>query len=581
MSQRKIGVYVCHCGGNISDYVDVEAVAAQARAEEGVAVARTAMFTCSDATQQQMEQDIAEFGLDGLVVASCSPKLHTFTFRGVARRAGLNPYRYTQVNIREQCSWAHTHDRSGATDKATRLVRAGIARTRLTVSLDPTVVQALPKALIIGGGVAGLRAALGAADMGLGVFLVERTERLGGWLGQFEGVYPNARTGRGLIAQLEREVRRRENITVFTSAEVTGRAGTFGNYQVEIRVQSPDGQAPSALTVSVGAILVATGFDNHQPAAGEYGYGVDGVVTLAEFKRLVDAGTGPLVYHGHPVQCVAYIYCVGSRLPEGEGATHCSRFCCSAAVQASLELQQRDPAARQYHLYRDIRTYGKYELMYRESREKGALYLRFDPAEPPQVSAGEDGRLLVTVKDTLTGRREVGITADLVVLVTGAVPRKNEDLVQTLKLPLSRDGFFNEIHPKLRPVETTVDGVYICGACQGPKNAAESVASSLAAVSQAATILKPGRAELDPQVATVNLELCNWCGRCAESCPYAAIEQVALADGRQVASVDPAVCKGCGGCVPICAEAAIDLLGYTHDQLRAMIDSLIKEAVPS
>ena len=233
---RRIGVYVCHCGGNISDYVNVEKVIADIRDAGDVVVARTAMFACSDATQQDMVADIQAQGLDGLVVASCSPKLHTYTFRGVAGRAGLNPYEYTQVNIREQCSWVHTDDAEAATAKATALVRAGISRTRLTAPLEPIVVETLPHTLVIGGGIAGLRAAVGLADIGLQVTLVERELQLGGWVRRFGPMYPHDRAGRALIEALIGEVRRRPLITVLTGAEVIGKAGSLGNYRVTIRI---------------------------------------------------------------------------------------------------------------------------------------------------------------------------------------------------------------------------------------------------------------------------------------------------------------------------------------------------------
>jgi len=574
MSERKIGVYVCHCGGNISDYVDVEQVVNAIKEEEDVAIARTAMFTCSDATQQEIYEDIERLGLDGLVVASCSPKLHTFTFRGVAKRAGLNPFQYTQVNVREQCSWAHTDDRAGATEKAVRLVRAGIARTRLLKPLEPTVVETVPKTLVIGAGTAGLRAAIGLADIGLSVVVVEREPEVGGWVRELGPMYPHDKVGSELIAQLEAEVRRRENIVVFTSAEVVRKAGSFGNYLVDIKTHRP---STMTMQIQVGSIIVATGFDTYQPQEGEYGYGIEGVVTLPEYKAMLDAGDGPLVYHGRTVRNVAYIYCVGSRQGESGPNQYCSRFCCSSAVHSALRLHGRDPKTHQYHLYRDMRTYGKYELMYLESREKGSVYLKFPEEEPPAVQRGADGRLLVTVRDQLTSQQEMQIPVDLVVLVTGMVPRENSELVQVLKLPVGRDGFFNEIHPKLRPVETVVDGVSICGACQFPKNASESVASGLAAVTLSAAMLKQGRAELDPQVATVDPEVCTDCGTCYAVCPYDAIAPREGMDGKRVAVIDAATCKGCGGCAPLCPERAIDLQGYTKGQVLAMIDGLARE----
>ncbi|MGA2283376.1 MAG: CoB--CoM heterodisulfide reductase iron-sulfur subunit A family protein [Candidatus Dormibacteria bacterium] len=572
--RRRIGVYVCQCGGNISDHVDVERVVEAASADADVVVARDAMFTCSDATQQEIAADIAAQHLDGLVVASCSPKLHTFTFRGVARRAGLNPYEYTQVNLREQCSWTHTDDPEGATRKAIRLVHAGIARTRLTEPLQPTTVETVPRALVIGGGVAGMRAAIGLAEIGLGVTLVERERKLGGWVAGFGATFPHGTRGARLVARLAAEIQRQPAITVLTGAEVVAKSGTYGNYQVTVAAGG------ESRTLAVGQIVVATGFDSYEPEAGEFGYGIQGVLTLPEFRRLVDQGHGPLAYRGRAVRTIAYIYCVGSRDAE---RAYCSRFCCTAAVHASLLAAERDPEIRHYHLYRDLRTYGKNEAMLTESRRRGSVYLKFADDEPPQVAGDGDG-LHLTVRDLLTAGEELRVDADLVVLATGMVPRRNPGLVGALKLPVGRDGFFNEIHPKLRPVETVVDGVMIAGACQGPKTMAESVASGLAAVTQAAAVLKRGVAELDPQVATVSTSACTGCGVCLDACPFGAISLAAAgtaageaisSPAAMVATIDAAGCKGCGGCAPVCPQDAIDLKGYTDAQVRAMIDGLL------
>jgi heterodisulfide reductase subunit A2 len=560
LPERKIGVYVCHCGGNISDYIDVERVVAAVEHEPGVRVAKHTMFTCSDATQSEIVADIEEQELDGLVVASCSPKLHTFTFRNAAKRAGLNPYQYTQVNIREQCSWTHTDDHAGATEKAIRLVRAGINRTRLTSPLEPLVVETSQRALVVGGGIAGLRAALGLAQIGLGVFLVEREPELGGWVGRLGELYPHGAVGHELVARLVEQVRTRPDVTVLTNAEVVGKAGSFGNYTASIRVQGESG--PETIEVEVGSIVVATGFDAYEPEAGEFGYGIDGVLTLPEFQRRLDDG------ELGDVRSIGYVYCVGSRQPGGH--TYCSRYCCPAAIHASLQVAAHDPEVRQYHLYREIRAYGEHELAFSESRKKGSLYLRFADDDPPQVARDDDG-LKLTVRDLLTAGEEVTIPVDLLVLVTGMVPRRNDELVAALKLPVGNDGFFNEIHPKLRPVETVVDGVLIAGACQGPKTVSESVASGLAAVTQSAAMLKRGHAELDPQVAFVDAEACTGCGDCVGACPFAAI---ALSEGAAV--VDGAGCKGCGACTPVCPEDAIDLLGYTDAQVRSMIEGLVE-----
>ena len=570
---RRIGVYVCHCGGNISDYVDVDKVIADIQDAGDVVVAKTAMFACSDASQTDMVADIEGNKLDGLVVASCSPKLHTYTFRGVASRAGLNPYEYTQVNIREQCSWVHTDDPQGATDKAESLVRAGIARTRLTEPLVPLVVETVPRTLVIGGGIAGLRAAIGLADIGLGVTLVERELELGGWVRTFGPMFPHDRTGRDLISSLVAEVKRRPTITVLTGAEVVGKSGSFGNYQVSVRI---GGEGSAAIEVAVGTIVTATGFDSYQPEAGEFGYGIEGVLTLPEFKTLVDESPADgLAWHGRPVRSIAYVYCVGSRGTGGCANEYCSRFCCAATVQTAVQVSGLDPAIRQFHLYRDMRTYGKFEPLYTEARKAGSVFMKFAQEAPPAIERRADGGLTVTTTDTLTAGETLAIPADLVVLVTGMVPRANEALVDVLKLPAGSDGFFNEIHPKLRPVETVVDGVLIAGACQGPKTSAESVASGLAAVTQSAAILKKGYTELDPLVATVHAEACTACGDCLAACPYDAITMAEEGD-RHYAVISPTGCKGCAGCVPICPENAIDLLGYTDAQITAMIESLVE-----
>ncbi len=570
--RRRIGVYVCHCGGNISDNVDVAAVRDAVADDAEVVHAETTIFACSDASQNDMIEMIESQHLDGLVVASCSPKLHVPTFRAVSRRAGLNPFEYTQVNIREQCSWVHSDDRIGATAKAIGLVRAGIAKTAHSVPLEPITVETTPSALVIGAGVAGMRAATGLADLGLRVYLIERATTLGGWVDRWGPMYPSGADGHQLIERLREQVVARDAITVVTNAELVAKSGNFGNYDVDVRVA---GDPPTTQRFRVGSIIVATGFDTYQPEVGEYGYGIDGVVTLAEFKELVDAASGPLRVGGRPVRTVTYIYCVGSRQPDGN--QYCSRYCCAATVHASITVAEHVADVAQYHLYRDIRTYGKLELLYEESRRRGSVYMKFPDDTPPAVRREGSGQLVVRTTDTLTEGMVVDIPTDVVVLVTGMVPRENHDLTSLLKLPVGGDGFYNEIHPKLRPVETVVDGVLIAGTCQGPKNSFESVASGLAAVAQSGATLLKGVAELDPLVATVDQDRCTWCGACQEVCPYGAIDRI-VCDGREVATVNALSCKGCGGCAAFCANEAIELLGSTTPQIESMIDGMLEDS---
>jgi len=573
---KRIGVFVCHCGGNISDYVDGEKVCEAAGGEPGVSTARTFLFACSDASQQEMVDAIREEKLDGVVIASCSPRLHLNTFRAMALRAGLNPYMYSQVNIREQCSWAHRRDREGATEKATRLVRAGIARTRLGKPLSEVRVETLPKALVIGAGVAGMRAAIALSDMGITVFLIERDAEVGGRIAAWGRLFPHDRKGAEIVDSLRARIRERENITLFTGAELAEKRGSVGNFTVGVRLGTGE-----TVTMEVGSIVVATGFDPYAPGEGEFGYGLEGVVTLPEFKELLATSRGKLRRNGRDVETVVYVYCVGSRQTAGEAHPrpnlYCSRYCCSAAVHTAIEAREKDPSLIQYHLYRDMRTYGKNEILFEEAGKKGSVFLKFPDGTSPVVERSE-GTLLVRVRDELLGGEEVDIPADLVVLVTGMVPRENASLLACLKLPVDRGGFFHEIHPKLRPVETVIDGIFLAGAAQGPKTLPESVASSMAAVSKTAALLMKGYVDLSPQVALVDPDRCAWCGECAKVCPYeGAIEKVPAGE-KDIARVHPALCKGCGGCVPVCPDDAVYVEGYTDLQVKAMIDALAREA---
>jgi heterodisulfide reductase subunit A len=574
VTERRLGVYLCYCGGNISDYVDVERVRDVVANEPSVITAKTNMFTCSDAAQQEMIKEIEEQKLDGIVIASCSPKLHLSTFRAMAERAGLNPYLYTQVNIREQCSWTHTHDRNAATEKAIRLVRAGIARTALSKPLQKLRVETVPQALVVGAGVAGLRAALALSDVGITVHAIERAPQAGGMIGKWGKMFPNNRDGGEIISSLLDKVKQRDNITLFTNAELVEKSGNLGSFAVKVLINEKD-----TISLTVGTIIAATGFEPYTPQKGEFGFGLDKVITLPEYKELLSQSGDGLKYHGQDIKTVVYIYCVGSREhnKEEKSNLYCSRYCCSAAVHAALCTDELNASIHQFHLFRDMRTYGKYEILYDQALNQGSMFLRYDENEPPQVTA-ENGKLRIRVKDRLTGGEEIEIDPDLVVLVTGMVPRENTQLVNVLKLPVGKDGFFNEIHPKLRPVETVVDGVFIAGAAQGPKTLAESVASSMAAVSKSAALLLKGYVDLEPLVAKVNPELCTWCGACMEACPYEAVQRTSI-DGKEIAEISAVLCKGEGACVPICPAQAIDIEGYTNEQIKSMIDALAKEVV--
>lgn len=639
--KKKIGVYVCHCGGNISDYVDVEKVRQAVENEDGVLLTKTTMFACSDSNQKDMVEDIKNNDLDGVVVASCSPKLHLTTFRNVSERANLNKYNYVHANIREQGSWAHSDDKSGATEKAIHLVRAAIARVRYAESLEPNRIVALKAVAVIGAGVAGMKAALALSDKDCQVFLIEREHFIGGRVSQWGNMFTTNETGKEMVTRLYADIVKRPNITLFTGAEVIATTGSIGNITLTIKitpryiktnchqgrlqqaidvcpVEVPDefnfnitsrkaiyhnfpseypqspvidikncircgkceevcdnvdfSQKEETIDLHLGSVLMATGFDPYAPEEDEFGYhSISNVVTLPQFKRLVELNDDKLFYNGKEIRNIAYIYCVGSRQPEG-GNSYCSRYCCTSAIHASIMVRKKFPGTANFHFHRGIRTYGKQEVLYYESCQSGDIYLQsYEDGLPRVTKEGND--TIVRINDILTGGKEFEVKADLVVLVTGMVPRSDNSVGALFKLPRGRDNFFNEIHMKLRPVETFIDGITISGACQGPKNIMESANSALSAATKSFSYISKGELETEPIVAEVNKDACTWCGACAKACPFDAISMVEE-NGKQLAAINNAVCKGCGMCLPVCPTDAIDLIAYSNNEIESMIDAL-------
>ena len=647
---KRIGVYVCHCGGNISDTVDVEKVVEAIKNYPGVVVAKHFMFMCADAGQKMIEEDIKKYNLDGVVVASCSPKLHEMTFRNCVARAGLNPYLFYHVNIREDVSWAHSDNPEEATKKAIRHVKAGIEYVRHAKPLEKIKVKTIPSVLIIGGGIAGIRAALDLSRMGVNVFLVEKSPFLGGRTAQIWKVFPTGETGKEIVRRLIEELKKRDNIAVYTNAEIESFSGFLGNFTVKIKVYPryivkkhpriteaikkcpievpnefdygltkrkaiyipyegayPDlpvidmkhcnkcgecvkilgdavdfNQQQQTITLNVGAVIVATGFDAYEPKEGEFGYKkFQNVITLPQFERILDISNNEekIMFNGKEVKSIAFIYCVGSRqIPTGPEKVneYCSRYCCSVTTHLNAELFKKFKDLTIYNIYRDIRTYGKYETYYEEAGRKGAVFIRYDPNDPPQVCA-EGDKLLVTVRDLLTNREEIEIPVDLVVLVTGMVARENKKLEDILKLPIGRDGFYQEIHPKLRPVETNIAGILIAGTCQGPRNIQETLASASAAAAKAASIVLRETIELEPLVAFVDPSKCNLSKLCMKECPVNAIQEKEYEGLGVKAWVNEALCIGCGACVAVCPTEAIQLKTLSTDQIRAMIKAMAEE----
>ncbi|MBZ4657832.1 MAG: hypothetical protein JG771_968 [Methermicoccus sp.] len=572
--KERLGVYICHCGGNISDYVDVEKVRAAVEHEQGVVIAKTTMFACSDTNQTDMVQDIHEHNLDGVIVASCSPKLHLTTFRNVTERGDLNKYTYVHANIREQASWAHSDDKLGATEKAIRLVKAAIAKSRYADPLFPNQFEAEKTIAVIGGGIAGMKAALSLAEKKSNVILIEKENRLGGHTAEWGSLFMTDEKGFELTERIENDLRKYNNVTVLTGAEVIGTKGSIGNFELKIRRRPLKEDDPmEIIELHVGSIVVATGYDHYLPKQGEYGFGTsETVITLPEFKQLVDKFTGKsLEFNGKKINTIAYIYCVGSRQGEDEN-TYCSRFCCTSVIHTAIEAKKKFKGIQNIHLTRGIRTYGKQELLYAESLQMGDLYLQFDEQNLPEIRT-EGKKTVVTVKDILSAGKEMEMEVDLVVLVTGMVPRADQSIGTMLKLPKGRDRFFNEIHMKLRPVETVIDGVTIAGTCQGPKNISESVNSALSAATKSFSYISKGTLETEPIIAEIDEDICSWCDKCSNACPFDAIQPIEIG-GRKVASVNPMVCKGCGMCAPVCPVDAINLIGYTSEEMMSMIDAL-------
>ena len=622
--EKKVGVYICHCGGNISDHVDVQQLKENVEKIPGVCTAHTNMFMCSDPGQELIQQDIKSGKINRVVVASCAPSLHESTFRGAIKRADMNPYLYEHANIREQVSWVH--DGQQATAKATRLVAAAIAKTKKQEALEPIRVDAKTHALVLGGGIAGLRAASDLSRRGIEVVLVEKSPFLGGRTAHLDKLVPTGEKAGDLIRQLATAVLADPNIAVLTCAEVVRSEGYVGNFSITVRRRPPEDEADLAkldlvashrsgagdfipfagifagpvpakteeILLETGAIVFATGFTPYVPLKGEYGFKENPeVITLPDLIRTMaesPAGGPKLQIGGREIGRVALIHCVGSRqIPglheadaEGHLNEYCSRTCCSATLQAASEIRERFPATRVFEYYRDIRTYGRGQEEYYERASKNqVIFFRFEPEEPPVVERAQGSKhpLTIKVKDTLTFGEEVEAEVDLIVLAVGMQPGGISDLVEMMKLPVGADRFLLEVHPKLRPVELANTGILLAGTCQAPMDVSEACNAAQAASAKASILLTKGFVELDPFVAEVNLNRCTGRGACQEACPIeGAIQVVEMKiEGQTVkrGQVNAALCTGCGTCVAVCLDNAIDVKGWELEQYEAMVDAIV------
>ncbi len=605
--KTRIGVYICRCGGNISDVVNTEALAGAVKQIGDVAACKVETFMCSDPGQATIVEDIEKQGLNRVVVASCSPFLHELTFRTAVQRGGLNPYLYEHVNIREQDSWVHKNDPAGATSKALRMIAAAVGKLHHAEALDRIRLGNHRQALVVGGGIAGLKAAAELAGRGIPVILVEQSPTLGGRVASLGKTAPREIEGAQLVKDLVAKVNGHPLIQVLTDARLATTSGFIGNFDVRIVVAAkaaaggpPNGHPVAAAAkqaqfqASVGAIIVATGSEPYTPAKGEYGFAErPAVVALPGFlQHLATLPNGSLTWNGKRVRNVGFLHCVGSRQvdgvnppqPDGRINDYCSRYCCTAILQQALTVKQRFPDVNVFDFYQDIRTYGRgHEDYYTKSSAAGVAFLRFHGDQPPVVGPGENGSpLKVRVKDWLTFGEEVEVPLDLLVLGVGMVPHAIPEVIEMLKLPVGADRFLQEVHPKLRPVETAVNGVLLAGTSQAPMDIEETLSAAAAAASKAAILLSRDVVELDPFVAQVDPAKCNGCERCLSECSYtgALLKETEQANGATEvkARVNPGLCFGCGACVAVCPTRAIDLKGWTLDQFDAMVDGLVEAA---
>jgi len=558
--EPRIGVFVCHCGINIASVVDVPDVVEYAKTLPNVVFVENNLYTCSQDTQEHMNEVIKEQHLNRVVVASCSPRTHEPLFRNTCKEAGLNPYLFEQANIRDQDSWIHMHEPEIATAKAKDLVRMAVAKSRLLEALTQSTIPVTQVGLVIGGGVAGMTAAVDLAKQGYEVHLVEKEQELGGNLNTLRFM-AGIDDPKKLCQDMIDEVKAQKLAHIHTGTSIEAIDGSVGNFRSTLVKNGTKEE------IDHGIVIVATGAQEYEPT--EYLHGKNPkVMTHIEFEQMLEKGDVP--------NSVVFIQCVGSRSSKKGERGYCSRICCTHTMRQITEIKARRPDANMYVLYRDIRTYGFKEKYYREARDAGAFFISFEEDSPPLVEEEGDS-LKVTVFDKLIGRK-VRLEPDVIVLASAVIPREdNEVIAKMLKLPLSRDQFFLEAHMKLRPVDFAVDGVFLAGLAHSPKFIDEVISQASAAVSRACTILSKERMEAEGIISTVNEDVCNGCGLCVPVCEYGAIslEKVAGDPGKLLAQINEALCKGCGSCSSACPSSAMEQKGFKSNQLDAMIDECL------
>jgi len=562
----RVGVFLCHCGINIAGVLGIEELKEYAKSIPDVAFVENNLFLCSDEGQRLVQEKIKEHCLNRVVAAACTPRTHEPIFQESCEQVGLNPYLFEMVNVRDQCSWVHTSVPEVATQKAKDMIRLGVTKAR---HLQPLYRKSIPvnqSALVIGGGVAGMAAALELEAQGMKVYLLEKEGRLGGRLNNLTRVYP-ANLSAFELARVMVEKVKASRVEAMTGTEVNAITGYVGNFDIN----STNGN------FKVGTIVLATGADIYEPK-DQFGYKqFDNVITNQELEDILHDTKGKIKIHGETPQNVVFVQCVGSR--NAETNPGCSRFCCPTTIKQAIRL--RESGVNVAVLHRDMRTVGaKAEEHYRRARELGVKFIRYTPERLPSVTGNGDRATSVEILE-LALNRVLDIETDYVVLASGMVPNEysTAKLQDILKVPRGADGFFMERHAKLGPVETTTEGVFLAGCVSGPKDIADSLAQGSAAAAKAAAIISHETVGLEPTTCVVEQSLCRACSKCVEMCEYHAPALVQTDLGIKAAQINQALCKGCGTCASWCPTGAIVALHFTDEQINSMLDALLLDRV--